>query len=143
MEAVARARYLRGSARKMRQVADLVRGLNVVAAEQVLKHVPKGAAVPLAKVIKSATANALAGEGTAHRKASELMVADVRVDGGPIARRFRAVGMGRAYRIRKRYCHVHVTVTDELASPERKRKKGARKAVPRPEKMAAETESDE
>jgi large subunit ribosomal protein L22 len=127
----------------MRQVAALVRGLNVVAAEQVLKHIPQGAAVPLAKVIKSATANALAGEGTAHHKAEELMVADVRVDGGPIARRFRAVGMGRAYRIRKRYCHVHVTVTDELAPAERKRKKAERKAAPRAGKATPQTEADE
>jgi large subunit ribosomal protein L22 len=112
MEAVAKARYLRGSARKMRQVAALVRGLNVKTAEQVLRHVPKGAAGPLAKVIKSAAANALAIEGTAHHKSEDLVVADVCVDGGPIARRFRAVGMGRAYRIRKRYCHVKVVVTD-------------------------------
>jgi large subunit ribosomal protein L22 len=96
----------------MRRVAALVKGMSVRTAEQVLRHVPKGAAVPLAMVIKSATANALAGEGTGHHKADDLVVADVRVDGGPIARRFRATGMGRAYRIRKRYCHVRVTVSD-------------------------------
>lgn len=125
MEAVAKARYLRGSARKMRQVAALVKGMNVGTAEQVLKHVPKGAAAPLAKVIKSATANALAGEGTAHHKADDLVVKDVRVDGGPIARRFRATGMGRAYRIRKRYCHVKVTVSDVLPEETRRRKRSA------------------
>lgn len=113
MQATARARYLRGSARKMRQVAALVKGMPVRTAEQMLRHVPKAAAAPLAKVIKSATANALVLEGTAHHAADELFVADVRVDGGPIARRFRAVGMGRAYRIRKRYCHVHVVVSDQ------------------------------
>ncbi|MBI5867025.1 MAG: 50S ribosomal protein L22 [candidate division Zixibacteria bacterium] len=121
MEATAKARYLRGSARKMRRVAALVRGLKVSAATEMLRHVPKGAALPLAKVIKSAAANALASEGTAHHKEQDLVVADVRVDGGPIARRFRAVGMGRAYRIRKRYCHVRVVVSDQVPQAGRKR----------------------
>ena len=110
----------------MRQVAALVRGMSVSTAEQMLRHVPKGAAVPLAKVIKSATANALAGEGTAHHKAEDLVVADVRVDGGPIARRFRAVGMGRAYRIRKRYCHVKVTVSDVMPESKASRRKSSK-----------------
>ncbi|GAB4320564.1 MAG: 50S ribosomal protein L22 [Candidatus Zixiibacteriota bacterium] len=139
MEAVARARYLRGSARKMRQVAGLVKGMPVRTAEQFLRHVPKAAAAPLAKVIKSAAANALAVEGTGHQKAEELVVADVRVDGGPIARRFRAVGMGRAYRIRKRYCHVQVTVTD--GAPAARVKKGAVKNVPAAATQPAPAES--
>ena len=84
--------------------------------------------MPLAKVIKSATANALAGEGTAHRKADDLVVTDVRVDGGPIARRFRATGMGRAYRIRKRYCHVKVTVSDVAPDETRRRKRAGSRA---------------
>lgn len=114
MEATAKARYLRGSARKMRRVAALVKGMKVSLATEMLRHVPKGAALPLFKVIKSAAANALAVGGTGHHKEDDLIVMDVRVDGGPIARRFRAVGMGRAYRIRKRYCHVCVVVSDEV-----------------------------
>lgn len=105
----------------MRQVAALVRGVDVRTAEQLLRHVPKAAATPLAKVIKSATANALAVEGTAGHKVEDLLVADVRIDGGPIARRFRATGMGRAYRIRKRYYHVSVVVSDEIPKPGRRR----------------------
>jgi large subunit ribosomal protein L22 len=125
MEATARAQYLRGSARKMRRVAALVRGLKVSAAAEILRHVPKGAAMPLAKIIQSAAANALATEGTAHHKEHDLVVADVRVDGGPIARRFRAVGMGRAYRIRKRYCHVKVVVSDQVPQVGKRRPKTA------------------
>jgi large subunit ribosomal protein L22 len=109
----------------MRQVAALVRGLDVRTAEQLLRHVPKAAATPLAQVIKSATANALSVEGTAGHKADELVVTDVRIDGGPIARRFRATGMGRAYRIRKRYCHVSVVVSDEVPKAGRRRIKKA------------------
>jgi large subunit ribosomal protein L22 len=108
----------------------MVRGMPVRTAEQMLRHVPKAAATPLAKVIKSATANALAQEGTAHHRAEELIVADVRVDGGPIARRFRAVGMGRAYRIRKRYCHVSVRVSDDVSSVVGGKNKVAKAAIP-------------
>ncbi|MEW5702671.1 MAG: 50S ribosomal protein L22 [Candidatus Zixiibacteriota bacterium] len=112
---MAQSRFCRGSARKMRQVAALVRGLSVDRATAMLKLMPKQAAVPLAKVIASARANAQAVEGTAHHKAGDFVVTDVRVDGGPLARRFRAVGMGRAYRIRKRFCHVRVEVSDEVS----------------------------
>ncbi len=107
------SRFCRGSARKMRRVAALVKGMPVDHAAAILKALPKASATPLAKVIASATANALAVEGTAHHKAGDFVVTEVCIDGGPIARRFRATGMGRAYRIRKRYCHVKVVVSDE------------------------------
>jgi large subunit ribosomal protein L22 len=108
MKGKAETRFCRGSARKMRQVAELVRGVPVDRATAMLRVMPKLAAVPLAKVIASATANALAIEGTAHHKTADFVVTEVRVDGGPIARRFRPTGMGRAY-------HVHVVVSDEGA----------------------------
>jgi large subunit ribosomal protein L22 len=113
MEGKAQARFCRGSARKMRRVAALVKGMPVDRAAAVLRALPKAAATPLAKTIASATANALAIEGTAHHKSSDFVISELSVDGGPIARRFRATGMGRAYRIRKRYCHVRVVVSDE------------------------------
>lgn len=113
----AQSRFCRGSARKMRRVAALVKGMPVDHAAAILRTLPKAAATPLAKVIASATANALAVEGTAHHKAADFVVSEVCIDGGPIARRFRATGMGRAYRIRKRYCHVKVVVSDESTKP--------------------------
>ena len=102
----------------MRRVAALVKGMPVDHAAAILRDLPKAAATPLAKVIASATANALAVEGTAHHKAADFVVSEVCIDGGPIARRFRATGMGRAYRIRKRYCHVRVVVSDESTKPQ-------------------------
>lgn len=102
----------------MRRVAALVKGMPVDRAAAVLRALPKAAATPLAKVIASATANALAIEGTAHHKSGDFVVSQVSIDGGPIARRFRATGMGRAYRIRKRYCHVKVVVSDESMIPQ-------------------------
>jgi large subunit ribosomal protein L22 len=138
MEGKAQSRFCRGSARKMRRVAELVKGVPVDRAAAILKALPKAAATPLAKVIASATANALAVEGTAHHKAADFVVAQVVVDGGPIARRFRATGMGRAYRIRKRYCHVRVVVSDEPAQEERARQaaKAARARAAAAEKAA-------
>ena len=100
----------------MRRVAELIKGIPVDHAAAILKALPKSSATPLAKVIASATANALAVEGTAHHKSGDFVVSEVCIDGGPIARRFRATGMGRAYRIRKRYCHVKVVVSDETAT---------------------------
>lgn len=138
MEGKAQSRFTRGSARKMRRVAALVKGMPVDRATAVLKALPKAAATPLAKVIQSATANALAIEGTAHHKSTDFVVTDVRIDGGPIARRFRPTGMGRAYRIRKRFCHVHVIVSDELtmAARAREAERAARRAESAPAKSA-------
>ena len=136
MEGKAQSRFCRGSARKMRRVAALIKGMPVDRAAAVLQTIPKFAAVPLAKVIASATANALSVEGTAHHKSDDFVVAEVHIDGGPIARRFRATGMGRAYRIRKRYCHVKVVVSDALMQ-ERRAKQAAKSAAAAPAKTVS------
>jgi len=110
METRARARFMRGSARKMRQVVDLVRGKPVDQALNMLSMLPKSAAVPVFKTVKSAAANALAAEGTAHLKTENLSIKKIYVDGGPIMKRIRPMGMGRAYRINKRMCHLTVVL---------------------------------
>jgi len=112
MEAKAKARFVRMSARKVRRVADLIRGRNVEEALNVLTFTPQAAASVLEKTLKSATANALSVEGTAKLKAEDLWIKKILVDGGPIMKRIRAVGMGRAYRIRKRTNHITIVVTD-------------------------------
>ncbi len=116
MEALSRARFVRMSARKVRRVAELVRGKNVNEAIEILNFVPKAAAVPLQKTIKSAASNILAEEGTAKIHPEDLRIKTLFVDGGPIWKRFRAVGMGRAYHIRKRTCHITVVVEWEPKS---------------------------
>ena len=112
MEAKARAKFVRMSARKVRRVADLIRGRNVEEALNVLSFTPKAAASPLEKTLKSATANALSVEGTAKLKAEDLWIKRILVDGGPIMKRIRPTGMGRAFRIRKRTNHITIVVTD-------------------------------
>jgi large subunit ribosomal protein L22 len=112
MEATARAKFVRGSARKVRRVVELIKGKNVEEALNILSFTPKAAAVELEKTLKSATANALSLEGTAKLKAEDLWIKNIFVDGGPILKRIRPTSMGRAYRIRKRTNHLTIVVTD-------------------------------
>lgn len=113
MEATARAKYVRSSARKIRRVAELVKGKRVTSALSVLSYTPKYAAQLLEKTIKSAAANALAKEGTARLKAEDLFIKSIAVDGGPIMKRIRPMGMGRAYLIRKRSAHLTVVLEED------------------------------
>lgn len=136
IESTARAKYLRMSARKVRRVADLVRGMMVDDALEVLKFTPKRAARPLYKTIKSAAANAIAEKGSAKVKAEDMRIVGIEVNGGMILPRIRFQGMGRVYRIRKRTCHINVKLSDEGrselreaagAKKKRRRKTGAKK----------------
>jgi large subunit ribosomal protein L22 len=114
LQASARARFLRGSARKMRQVVDLVRGKQVDVALNLLSVLPKSAAGPVRKTVQSAAANALAAEGTSHLRTEDLRISKITVDGGPMMKRIRPMGMGRAYRINKRLCHLTVEIQGEF-----------------------------
>ena len=143
MEAVAKARFVRSSPRKLRRVAQLIKGKNVTKALATLSYTPKYAALVLEKVVKSATANALVLEGTAKLKAEDLLVKNVIVDGGPTLKRIRAVGMGRAYMIRKPTAHVTVLLAEDLkakALRERQAKLQAEKSGTK-KKGAAQSES--
>lgn len=113
MQARARIRFLKMSPRKMRQVADLIKGKPVQEALNILNYTPKSAAHPLAKTVKAAAANAIAGVGTAKLKAEDLSISKILIDGAPTAKRIRFQSMGRVFRIRKRYCHVMVEVEGE------------------------------
>lgn len=113
MEARARARYLRMSARKVRRVISLVRGKNVDSALNVLHFTRKRAALPVEKTLRSAVANMInKQEGKKKVVPEDLFVAEAFVDGGFMMKRFRAGSMGRASRIRKRSCHVTIVVSD-------------------------------
>ena len=104
----ARAKYLSIPPRKMRQVGELVTGLPVEKALDVLNFTPKIAAHHMAKTLKSAVANKLSVEGTAQLDPEFLYVSRIVVDPGPTAKRIQYRSMGRVYRVRKRYCHLEV-----------------------------------
>jgi large subunit ribosomal protein L22 len=102
----ARLAFLRLAPRKVRLVADHVRGMPVGQALAVLKYTPQSAAKPLAKLLRSAVANAEQKGG--HVDVDRLYVKTLTVDGGPKMRRFMARAMGRAFRVEKRTSHVYV-----------------------------------
>jgi large subunit ribosomal protein L22 len=113
MEAKATARYIRMSPRKIRRVASVIKGLGYEDALGALRFTPKAASQVLMATMNSAAANAISQEGTAKLKVENLYVKDVRVDSGPIWKRIRPVGMGRAYRIRKRTAHVNIVLAEK------------------------------
>jgi large subunit ribosomal protein L22 len=104
----ARVRYVRVAARKARLVADQVRGLPVPEAQTLLEFSSRAAARDLAKLIRSAAANA---ENNHELVADDLRIAEIRVDEGPTLKRWRARARGRATRIEKKTCHVSVVLT--------------------------------
>src|ERR671922_623143 len=114
-------KYLRTSAYKVREVLDLIRGLDVDDARHVLQFSERGAAREVLKVLNSAVANA---DHTLNIPADELRVAVAFADEGPTIKRWRPRARGRATRIRKRTCHITVTVarlTDEQLQARRRR----------------------
>jgi large subunit ribosomal protein L22 len=112
MEARAKARFVRMSPRKVREVVDLIRGRGVDESIQTLQFVKRAARVPVEKVLRSAVANLFNTTEGAQLETSNLYVKEVFVDEGPTMKRFRARAMGRATMVRKRTSHITVVVGD-------------------------------
>jgi large subunit ribosomal protein L22 len=108
----ATAKYVRSSAYKARAVLDLIRGLDVQRADEVLQFTERGIATDVRKVLASAVANATNPNnvGAYIADADELFVLACFADEGPTLRRFSPRARGRATRIRKRTCHITVVV---------------------------------
>jgi large subunit ribosomal protein L22 len=100
------------SPRKMRVVANLVRGKSVEQAVGLLDTLPKKAGRIIAKAVKSAAANAEERSG-GDVSVEDLKIAAIMVDGGPINKRWMPRSMGRANRINNRTSHLTVVVSDE------------------------------
>ena len=98
------------SPRKMRLVADLVRGEKVEHALNILKFNQKEASSKLEKLLLSAIANWQSKNEEANIEEAELIVQEIRVDGGSMLKRLRPAPQGRAHRIRKRSNHVTIVV---------------------------------
>jgi large subunit ribosomal protein L22 len=94
------------SPRKMRLVADLIRGVQVEKALAILRFNPKEASRKLEKLLLSALANWQAKNEEANVEEADLFVKEIRVDGGSMLKRLRPAPQGRAHRIRKRSNHV-------------------------------------
>ena len=98
------------SPRKMRLVADLVRGQKAEKALQILRFSPKEASRRLEKLLLAAIANWQAKNEDADIESADLFVKEIRVDGGSMLKRLRPAPQGRAHRIRKRSNHVTVVI---------------------------------
>ena len=98
------------SPRKMRLVADLVRGQQAEKALQILRFSQKEASRRLEKLLLSAIANWQAKNEDASIEDAELFVQEIKVDGGAMLKRLRPAPQGRAHRIRKRSNHVTVVI---------------------------------
>lgn len=126
MEVKAIARFIRMSPRKVRLVADIVRGMDAPAAVLQLQFIKKRAAIPVGKLLKSAMANA---ENNFKLNPSEMFVKQIMVDGGPVLKRSRARAFGRAAPIRKRSSHITIVLDKRLkeAVPVKASKKTSKK----------------
>jgi large subunit ribosomal protein L22 len=110
MEAVAKLKNYPTGPRKMRLLADVIRGMEVEKALAILEHHPQHSATPLAKLLKSAISNWEQGNSGQSAADSNLIVKTVFVDGGRILKRMRPAPQGRGYRVRKRSNHVTLIV---------------------------------
>ena len=110
METFAKLKHAKISAQKARLVADLVRGLSVTKAFDILTFSTKKAAKLIKKILESAIANAENNQGA---DVDELKVSKIFADTGSIAKRWQARAKGRSTRIEKHSCHITVFVSDE------------------------------
>jgi large subunit ribosomal protein L22 len=107
-------KHARISARKVRLVADLIRGKFADEALDILRYQPERGARMLEKVLKSAIGNAQDPDQNPGKsiKAEQLVVSDVRVDGGPMFKRVRPMSRGQAFMILRRTSHISVQLDD-------------------------------
>jgi len=111
---IARLRNVPTSPRKMRLVADLVRGMDVEKAMHVLQHTNKEVAGRLYKLVRSAVANWEVKNEGARIEDNALYVKEISVDSGRMLKRVQPAPQGRAYRVRKRSNHVTLILGNRL-----------------------------
>ncbi|PYE48119.1 50S ribosomal protein L22 [Deinococcus yavapaiensis] len=109
MQAKAIAKYIRIAPRKVRLVVDVIRGKNVRDAEDLLRFVPRGASEPVAKVLKSAKANAVNNHDMIEDR---LYVAQAFVDAGPTLKRILPRARGRGDILKKRSSHITIILEE-------------------------------
>jgi len=149
MEAVAKLKNYPTSPRKMRLLADLIRGHRVERALAILEHSPKHPAVPLRKLVLSAINNWKQKNESGDE--SELVVKTIFVDGARTLKRMRPAPQGRGYRVRKRSNHVTVIVDypkfdeEELIEEieEEQEEKEVEAIAEQLEELAEETDAEE
>lgn len=107
--AVAHSCFIRATARKVRLVADQIRNKTVAEALDILQYLHRPSATPH---VKRAVVSAYKNAEAVHPEPETLHIGELRIDGGPMMKRVRPCPMGRAARVRKRSCHIHVFLTE-------------------------------
>ena len=110
-EARATLKFARISARKVKIVADLIRGKDVDEAISIVKFTPKASSEVIEKLLKSAIANA---ENNHEMKHENLYVAEIFANQGPTLKRIRPAAKGSAVRIRKRTSHITIVLKERV-----------------------------
>ena len=141
MEAIASAKYLRGSAQKARLVVDMIRGQDVNKALAILRFSTKRASTLIEKSVRSAIANAneAAEKANVAIDPDDLWVKTAFVDRGPTKgrRRVRPAPQGRAYREQRHFCHVTILLSNDARPEPKAARHGDGKAVAaKPAKLA-------
>lgn len=131
MEAVARLNNYPTSPRKMRLLADLIRGMEVEKALEVLQYNPKHPATPLYKLLESAINNWKQKNSDERVEDAGLVVKTIMVDGGRVLKRMRPRAQGRGHRILKRSNHVTIIV-DSIDNINSQKVNSKKKAVAQP-----------
>ncbi len=121
----ARLSSYRQSPRKVRLLAGLVRGMSVERAILEIEHSGKRAGDPIAKLIRSAAANAQ----NAGKKVADLVISDIRVDEGAVMKRMMPRARGSAFQILKRTSHIVVSVAEKPESTKKKSEKTSKKTA--------------
>ena len=109
-QAQATLKYARISSRKVKIVADLIKGKDINEAMAILKYTPRASSEILEKLLKSAIANAENNHGM---NRGNLIVSEIYANQGPTLKRIRPAAKGSAVRIRKRTCHITIVVKEE------------------------------
>ncbi len=122
LESKAIARWVRITPRKMRLVANLVRGKKVNEAVDALTYSLKRASTPVEKTVRSALANMMQRDEASKLDPAEVTIREIRVDEGPTMKRWRPRAMGRAFRIMKRTSHLTVVLSAQVTRHEPKKK---------------------
>jgi large subunit ribosomal protein L22 len=124
VQTVAKARFMRVSARKARLVLDQIRGKSVADALATLQYTPRAAARIVEKVVRSAVANAEHNHQV--RNLDDLRVVKAVADGGPGLKRVSPRAMGRAYFIKHRTSHLTIELSDETPRPRAESRRAGR-----------------
>ena len=124
MQSLAHAKFIRITPRKMRLVIDLIRGKTVKDAEDLLKFIPKGATTPIAKVLKSAKANAT---NNFEMLEDQLYISSAYVNEGPTLKRIIPRARGRGDGLLKRTSHVTIILEEMPEGKTRNSGKGGKR----------------